>query len=211
VLDLGCGVGDQAALLVERGAQVTGVDANPELLAAARKRALGNCDFLKADLRQLPTFPDDFDGVWCSFAAAYFVDLPLLEWTKPLRRGGWIAITEIDDLFGHEPLRESTKARFEEYASDALKAKRYDFKMGRKLERHLKDAGFVVSRVMTLDDAELAFWGAARPEVLEAWRNRFERMTLLRGDELRQELLTCLARDDHRSLAKVYCCIATKP
>ena len=36
VLDLGCAVGAQSALLTDRGATVTGVDGDPTLLAAAR-------------------------------------------------------------------------------------------------------------------------------------------------------------------------------
>lgn len=38
VLDIGCGVGDQAADLAARGAKVTGIDVNDELIARARSR-----------------------------------------------------------------------------------------------------------------------------------------------------------------------------
>jgi ubiquinone/menaquinone biosynthesis C-methylase UbiE len=51
VLDLGCGVGDQAAELVARGARVIGVDMNDELLRTARSRRLENSEFRKGDLR----------------------------------------------------------------------------------------------------------------------------------------------------------------
>ena len=40
VLDLGCALGDQSAMLAARGAQVVGVDANAELLAQADRRAI---------------------------------------------------------------------------------------------------------------------------------------------------------------------------
>jgi 2-polyprenyl-3-methyl-5-hydroxy-6-metoxy-1,4-benzoquinol methylase len=40
VLDLGCGVGDQAALLAARGARVLGFDMNEELLGEARSRSI---------------------------------------------------------------------------------------------------------------------------------------------------------------------------
>lgn len=39
VLDLGCGVGDQAFELAARGASVIGIDANEELLATARAKS----------------------------------------------------------------------------------------------------------------------------------------------------------------------------
>ena len=51
VLDLGCGVGDLAAELVQRGARVIGFDANEELLAHARGRGLRGAEFHCVDLR----------------------------------------------------------------------------------------------------------------------------------------------------------------
>ena len=47
VLDLGCGPGDHSAELIIRGAIVTGVDGNEELLAAARNRCPENATFIK--------------------------------------------------------------------------------------------------------------------------------------------------------------------
>ena len=108
------------------------------------------------------------------------------------------------------------KALFRAYAEDALAAARYDFHMGRKLRDHLERSGFKVSKMLTLADQELSFSGPARPEVLDAWRNRFDRMKLLRDfcgadfEQVREEFLDCLMRADHSSTATVYCCIANK-
>ena len=54
VLDLGCGVGDQAAELVARGARVIGLDGNEELLREAQSRSLENTEFRTCDVRTLP-------------------------------------------------------------------------------------------------------------------------------------------------------------
>jgi SAM-dependent methyltransferase len=218
VLDLACGVGDLAAELVARGARVIGVDLNEELLGEARSRGLANAEFRSGDLRSLPDLGVAADGLWCSFAAAYFTDFPptLASWSAKLRPGAWTALTEIDDLFGHGPLGERTKELLAGYARDALAAGRYDFHMGGKLRDCLEASGFEVSRILTLDDQELSFHGAASPEVVDAWRARLDGMTLLRdfcGSDfarVREEFLGCLARTDHRSTAKVICCIATK-
>lgn len=215
VLDLGCGVGDVAAEFVARGARVIGVDMNEELLREARSRQLANAEFQAADLRTLPDLGLAADGLWCSFAAAYFPDLPtvLTAWARSLRSGGWIALTEIDDLFGHEPLSVRTKALFRAYAERALVAG-YDVHMGRKLRAHLEHSGFSATKMLTLDDQELSFSGPARPDVLDGWRARFDRMKLLRDvcgpdiDQVQAEFLGCLRRADHTSIAKVYCCIA---
>jgi SAM-dependent methyltransferase len=218
VLDLGCGIGAQAAELVARGAHVIGFDGNEELLEVARSRFLAHAEFERYDLHALPDLGREVDGVWCSFAAAYFPDLSAVlgAWTRHLRPGGWVALTEIDDLFAHEPLGDRTRELLESYVRDALAAGRYDFRMGRKLAPHLERAGLAVSRVLRLADQEFSFVGAALPEVLAAWRNRFERMPRLRDDcgsefeRLEADFLGCLARAEHRSLAKVYCSIARK-
>jgi ubiquinone/menaquinone biosynthesis C-methylase UbiE len=66
VLDAGCGDGALATALVRLGAKVTGVDADPHMLAAARARAAAMglpVTFLEGDVRALP-FPDaSFDVV----------------------------------------------------------------------------------------------------------------------------------------------------
>ncbi len=219
VLDLGCGVGDQAVELVARGARVIGVESNGELLHEARSLQLADADFRWGDLRNLPHLGVVADGLWCSFAAAYLPNLSasLEQWKKHLRPGGWIALTEIDDFFGHEPLGPRSKSLFEAYAEDALRAGRYDFHMGRKLRAHLERSGWTISKVLTVQDQELSFDGPAAAEIVEAWRTRLDRMTLLRDfcgpdfERAREEFLGCLASAEHRSLSKVVFCLATRP
>ena len=222
VLDLGCGVGDTAALLSARGARVTGIDLNEEVLAAARARGIAGADFRAADLRSLPEpgqLAGEVDGLWCGFTIAYFTDPgpALAAWARHLRPGGWIALVEIDDLFAHEPVRDRTRALFAAYADEALAAGRYDFRMGRRLGAALRGCGFTVLREGELADLELAFAGPARPDVLAGWASRLEHMKLLRvrfGDEfeaVRADFLACLSHPAHRSLARVRWCIATTP
>jgi hypothetical protein len=99
------------------------------------------------------------------------------------------------------------------YAEDALRSARYDFRMGGKMEAYLRDAGVHVDRTLTLSDRELAFDGAADAEVVAAWEDRFDRMTLLQrycGEafpSVRAELLHCLRSPEHRSQARVICCL----
>ncbi len=58
VLDVGCGVGRWSRLLAARGAQVTGVDISPTMIAEARRRALSEgvadrCRFQVSDVSGL--------------------------------------------------------------------------------------------------------------------------------------------------------------
>jgi len=81
------------------------------------------------DLKELPDFDDLVDGIWSSFATAYVPELgPMLAgWKNQIKPGGWIALTEVDDLFGHEPVEPQTGHFLAEYARDALAKNRYDF------------------------------------------------------------------------------------
>lgn len=103
VLDLGCGPGVLTQELVTRGVHVTGIDSNEELLEEARKLQLRDSIFLSQDLNSLELPLNSFDGLWCSFTAAYFVDFKrtLQGWMPSLKEGAWICITEVDDLLGH--------------------------------------------------------------------------------------------------------------
>jgi SAM-dependent methyltransferase len=217
VLDLGCGVGDLAAELVQRGARVVGFDANEELLTHARERALRGAEFHAADLRTAEDLGVRADGLWASFLPAFFPDLTaaLARWKRNLRPGAFAALIEIDDLFGHAPLLSSTRELLEAYADDALRAGRYDFRMGRKLPGFLREAGFTVTQAFTVPDRELSFEGPAEDEVRNAWRLRFARMKLLQEfcgsafAAVEEDFLACLAREDHRSTARVHACLAT--
>ncbi|WP_310448362.1 methyltransferase domain-containing protein [Thiobacillus sp.] len=70
ILDLGCGTGDIAAAMAERGAQVVGVDASPAMIETARKR-FPALDFRVADAAALP-FEAEFDAVF-SHAVLHWV------------------------------------------------------------------------------------------------------------------------------------------
>jgi ubiquinone/menaquinone biosynthesis C-methylase UbiE len=82
VLDLGCAAGALAERLVERGAEVVGVDVNPELVRIARERRGDRAEFHVADLSlPMPFLADaSFDTVTASLVLHYIRD-----WTTPLR------------------------------------------------------------------------------------------------------------------------------
>jgi SAM-dependent methyltransferase len=66
VLDAGCGTGDLALWLAERGCTVTGVDFLEQPLAAARGKAAERglaANFLQMDARAIGEIPERFDAV----------------------------------------------------------------------------------------------------------------------------------------------------
>lgn len=217
VLDLGCGVGDQARDLALLGATVRGVDSNPDFIRSAADRGIEGAAFQLGDVRQLRDL-GRFDGIWASFVAAYFPDFQpvLAHWCERLVPGGWIAVTEVDGLFEHAPLRSETRQFLEDYAAEALGAERYDFSMGKKLASHMAAVGLEVIQERVLPDEELSFTGAAGDAVMAAWTQRLDRMRLLReraGEryaQLRADLLACLADAGHVSSCRVNFCVGVK-
>lgn len=66
VLDVGCGLGDNAIFLAERGHRVTGVDFSPTAIERARGRAAergADVEFAVADATRLDGFDGRFDTV----------------------------------------------------------------------------------------------------------------------------------------------------
>jgi SAM-dependent methyltransferase len=217
VLDIGCGVGDVAARLHGRGVDVLGIDSNAELIGAARGR-YPHVRFEEANLHDLTSERFGlFDGLWASFVPAYLPNLAsvLTEWSDCLlRRGGWLAMVEVDDLLGHEPLSTALRARVAQFYDEARSAGRYDFECGRKLASTARAVGLQVVHEGVLADDELCFGGPAPADVLAAWSARLARMGGLKafmGDrfsEFERAFMDALRDESHRSRARVIFVVA---
>lgn len=94
VLDVGSGTGAVALALAKVGAQVTGVDLSPEMVALARQKTQGiaNVDFVVADAMTLPFAEASFEVVVCAASLFFMPDMPgaLREWKRTLKPGGWL-------------------------------------------------------------------------------------------------------------------------
>lgn len=91
VLDAGCGVGDHVGWLLDRGAEVVGVDASAAAVETARDRFGDRADFHHADLADpLPLADDSFDVVLSHLVLDHVPDLAatLAELRRVLADGG---------------------------------------------------------------------------------------------------------------------------
>jgi ubiquinone/menaquinone biosynthesis C-methylase UbiE len=95
-LDAACGTGRHTRRLVERGHEVIGVDATPEMLARARDAVL-DADFRHGDLSDLPLEDASADLVVCALALEHVEELarPVTELARVARRGGRVIISDI--------------------------------------------------------------------------------------------------------------------
>jgi ubiquinone/menaquinone biosynthesis C-methylase UbiE len=97
ILDVGCGSGGLARLLVEEGAEVTGIDPNPQALTAARTLAPA-ARFEEAGAEALPFEDAVFDAVLIVNALHHVpldaMDRALTEAARVARPGGWLIVLE---------------------------------------------------------------------------------------------------------------------
>jgi ubiquinone/menaquinone biosynthesis C-methylase UbiE len=100
ILDVGCGDGALVCAAASRGAEVTGVDPDPAMLAAARTRADKDgitAAFLEGRIERLP-FPDAAFDVVVSITVLCFVpdaSAAVREMARVLRPGGRLALGEL--------------------------------------------------------------------------------------------------------------------
>jgi len=125
VADLACGAGDLTVRLAPRVARVVAVDASPEMLAAARRRARGlaNVEFHHADLAALPLAAASCDAALLLLALTH-VEEPaaaVAEMARILKPGGRAVIV---DLLRHD--RDEFRRRMRQlrngFAADELVA-----------------------------------------------------------------------------------------
>ena len=129
-----------------------------------------------------------------------------------------LAITEVDDLFGHEPLHPRWVALIEKYYARSIEEGIHRFQSYAHVCQILSERGWCIDVDRKLEDDELCFVGAASSEVLEAWRTRLSFMMprfLERfGDEaigFDSAFLECLASKEHRSRSRVWFILARRP
>lgn len=107
VLDAGCGAGLYTEWLLDRGADVVGVDVTEEMLDAARERVGDRATFYRADLGASLEFAEDgdFDGVVSSLVLDYVEDWrrPFAEFARALKSGGFLVFSVKHPLDAHDP------------------------------------------------------------------------------------------------------------
>lgn len=95
MIDVCCGPGYAAGAAAALGAEATGVDVSPAMIAAARA-AFPACRFDAGDAATLPAADHAFDAAVCGFGLFHLADpaAALAEMRRVLRPGGRIALSQ---------------------------------------------------------------------------------------------------------------------
>lgn len=166
ILDLGCGDGALTEQLAATGANVTGVDASPSMVAAARQRGLS------VDLHTADALPYDgqFDAVF-SNAALHWIPADnqrasLARIYRTLRPGGRF-VAEMGGQGNIAAIRTALQAVLASFNIDAEAAAASFFPSPAVYRRRLEAAGFTVQSI------DLIPRPTPLPNGMDSWLNTF--------------------------------------
>lgn len=154
VLDVACGTGAltlSAAGRVAPGGAVVGLDANPQMLAVARRKRASGIEWVDGRAEALPFADASFDAVVSQFGLMFFDDraAALREMWRVLRPGGKLAVAVCDALDrspGYAALAGLLERLFGRTVADAFRS---PFVLGdeRVLRALCADAGLAGAKV----------------------------------------------------------------
>jgi ubiquinone/menaquinone biosynthesis C-methylase UbiE len=154
VLDVACGTGAltlAVAQIVGPAGSIVGLDANPEMLAVARRKPV-QIEWLDGRAEALPLPDSSFDAVVSQFGFMFFEDKPqaLREMARVLRPGGRLAVAVCDAVEkspGYGAFALSLDRLFGRGVGDAFRA---PFELGdaRRLHAICREAGIEEAEVV---------------------------------------------------------------
>jgi trans-aconitate methyltransferase len=173
ILDLGCGDGALTEQLAATGAIVTGVDASPTMLAAARKRSLHSArgfDLAHHDATALP-YEQQFDAVFSNAALHWITGLSgqqamLTGVHRALRPGGRF-VAEMGGQGNIAAIRTALQAVLAPFQINAEEAAASFYPSAEIYRRLLESANFTVKSI------DLIPRPTSLPNGMESWLNTF--------------------------------------
>jgi ubiquinone/menaquinone biosynthesis C-methylase UbiE len=148
ILDIGCGPAVMQEALLQRGFEVCGLDASPEMIRFGRQRILphlngGHCHLLVGDAEALACTDRQFDAVLSMGMLEYLpsYDRALREMHRALRPGGMLVLTVPNRLAPYN-LARGAREWMRRLAGRADQALRLNRCLPWRLDREIAAAGF---------------------------------------------------------------------
>lgn len=150
ILDVGCGTGQLTHEIAERGAEVLGVDASPEMIGQARQ----NYPRLRFSLQDAVsmTFNGEFDAVFSNAALHWILDAAGAadSMARALRTGGRLVL-EMGGRGNIRQIHAAVESAFRENSSAPLPAPRNHFPSLSEYTSILEAHGFEVRNAVLFD------------------------------------------------------------
>lgn len=150
ILDVGCGTGQLTQQIAERGAEVIGVDASPEMIGQARQN-FPRLRFLLQDASSM-TFDGEFDAIFSNAALHWILDAAgaVDSMSRALRRGGRLVL-EMGGRGNIRQIEEAIKAAYRRYSTDELPPRANFFPSISEYTSLLEAHGFEVRTALLFD------------------------------------------------------------
>lgn len=160
ILDLGCGDGYLSLKLVEKGADIVGVDFSPELVTTARSRGIDARHYNGEEL----DFVDEFDGAFSNAAMHWMkrADAVAEGIFRALKKGGrWVG--EFAGKRNAEIIRNAVHASLDARGFDSARIDPWYLPDDEEYRAVLENAGFTVQEISLFDrpvviDYHVADW-----------------------------------------------------
>ncbi len=126
ILDLGCGTGQLTQKIAERGAEVIGLDASPEMIGQARQN-FPRLSFVLQDATTM-TFAEEFDAIFSNAALHWILDAPAVArgMFRALRGGGRV-VAELGGKGNIGQIESAIETVLRRYSGDSLPQRRTFF------------------------------------------------------------------------------------
>jgi trans-aconitate methyltransferase len=150
ILDLGCGPGQLTRRIAERGAEVIGLDASPEMIGQARQN-FPELQFVLKDAAQME-FENEFDAVFSNAALHWMLDAATVAAgvAHALRRNGRF-VAELGGNGNIRHIERAIEAVLVRYYGDAIPTRRTFFPSLGEYSHLLETHGLDVQSALLFD------------------------------------------------------------